>query len=33
MPRNIAGREMITIDWFKRAMKTPSVVFERAFHL
>ena len=29
IPLKIAGSEMITIDWFKRAMNEPSVVFER----
>ncbi len=33
MPRKIAGREMITIEESRSAMKTPRVVFDRAVHL
>ena len=29
MPRKMAGREMMTIDWLIPAMNTPSVVLER----
>ncbi len=29
MPRKMAGREMMTIDWLIPAMNTPRVVLER----
>ena len=33
IPRKIAGRAMITIDWLITAIKMPSVVFDSAIHL
>src|SRR5487761_1189976 len=33
MPRKMSGSEISRIDWLIVAMRTPSVVFDRAIHL